>query len=384
MGHGESSGKGSPPSFDGDSNSGGRSSPGPNCSNGDSYFSDFDRHNGDKKDSDAWKEYNDLVAELNNQWSGELTQRYKAEKDGLNQSESGIDQIINPLSSELEIKTSVPKNFEALLSQNIPVQLDGYRYLVNDRSELKPLLEYEYQSVQKDDLEKIREPLSSFKPNSPQSYNAYKAGLQALKQADQSYLQNGIEVGNFLKESAKILFDVATDLIPITSIPKDLYRTFVGKDPLSGRELVTFERVLAGGFVVLASVTLGVSNLLKGMKEIEVITGVSAKETVEAERIIESTLIEESAMASNPVGRRGNPIEIAQGTNSSTTIGGRFYTGHALDRMQGRGIPSSVLEDCIKNGSRNAGKIVGTYEYTTDGLKVITNENGKVITVITN
>ena len=46
--------------------------------------------------------------------------------------------------------------------------------------------------------------------------------------------------------------------------------------------------------------------------------------------------------ASSPIGRRGNPMNVKRGTNSPEVINGRKYTGHALDQMQGRGIPSSV------------------------------------------
>ncbi|MFT3777045.1 MAG: RHS repeat-associated core domain-containing protein [Ottowia sp.] len=44
------------------------------------------------------------------------------------------------------------------------------------------------------------------------------------------------------------------------------------------------------------------------------------------------------ADASTPTGRRGSPMEVEPGTNDPTTIEGRDYTGHALDRMQGRGV----------------------------------------------
>lgn len=42
---------------------------------------------------------------------------------------------------------------------------------------------------------------------------------------------------------------------------------------------------------------------------------------------------------STPTGQRGGPIDVKPGTNRPTNIGGRDYTGHALDRMQGRGVP---------------------------------------------
>ena len=54
--------------------------------------------------------------------------------------------------------------------------------------------------------------------------------------------------------------------------------------------------------------------------------------------------------AAPPVGSKRSPIEIQPGTNAPANIDGRDYTGHALDRMQGRGIPPSVVNDTIANG----------------------------------
>lgn len=50
-------------------------------------------------------------------------------------------------------------------------------------------------------------------------------------------------------------------------------------------------------------------------------------------------------------GRSGTPIEIARGTNSPTQIMGRQYSGHALDRMQGRGFTPSLVENTINTGT---------------------------------
>lgn len=297
-GYGEHSGKGDSPSLEDNTGSSNGSSSGSGehntapsggassesgSSKGDRYFRGFDRYNGEKKEPEAWKEYNGQVGKFNEQWNEELTQRYKTENEGLSKSEIAIEPIASSNSNELIINPQSKKDIGTLISESVPIQIDGYRYLLNDRTELKPFLEYEYQSDHKSELDKLREPLLNFKPNSPQSYSAFKAGLSALKRADESYLQNEVQIGDFLKAAAKTLLDVATDLIPIYSIPKDLYRTFVGKDPFSGHKLTPFERVLAGGFVVLAVGTVGISNFAKGIKEVEVIAEASAREAAEAE-----------------------------------------------------------------------------------------------------
>lgn len=78
-----------------------------------------------------------------------------------------------------------------------------------------------------------------------------------------------------------------------------------------------------------------------------------------------------------------DPIDVAPGTNDSCNIGGRDYTGHSLDRMQGRGVPPSAVEDAIRNGTSVAGNTPGTTVHTgSNGVTVVTGGNGQVITVI--
>jgi hypothetical protein len=86
--------------------------------------------------------------------------------------------------------------------------------------------------------------------------------------------------------------------------------------------------------------------------------------------------------AATPIGRRGNPMNVPRGTNAPTTIGGREFSGHAIDQMQGRGIMPSVVENAIQNGVRTAGSEAGTFQHVFEGVRVITNEAGRVITVI--
>ncbi|WP_411360027.1 RHS repeat-associated core domain-containing protein [Pseudidiomarina salilacus] len=89
--------------------------------------------------------------------------------------------------------------------------------------------------------------------------------------------------------------------------------------------------------------------------------------------------------ASTPTGSRDNPMEVEDGTNSPETIGDREYSGHALDRMQGRGIPPSAVEESIANGQKGEGNTPGTTTHTdsTNDVKTVINENGKVVTAIT-
>lgn len=86
--------------------------------------------------------------------------------------------------------------------------------------------------------------------------------------------------------------------------------------------------------------------------------------------------------ASTPVGRRGRPMEVRSGTNAPAEIGGWPYSGHALDRMQGRGVPPSAVEDAIASGQGVTGRGGSTIHYSAENhLSVVVGRNGRVVTV---
>lgn len=82
-----------------------------------------------------------------------------------------------------------------------------------------------------------------------------------------------------------------------------------------------------------------------------------------------------------PVGSLRSPMHVAGRPNVAATIGGTTYTGHALDQMQGRGIPPSVVEDTLARGVRSSGKN-GATVFTTDQARVIVNPSGTIKTVM--
>jgi RHS repeat-associated protein len=87
--------------------------------------------------------------------------------------------------------------------------------------------------------------------------------------------------------------------------------------------------------------------------------------------------------ASTPVGRKGSPLNVIPGTNQPATIGGREYSGHALDRMQERGLTPSVVENTINHGQSIPGKIPGTTAHydPVNHVTVITDTaSGRVVT----
>jgi hypothetical protein len=98
-----------------------------------------------------------------------------------------------------------------------------------------------------------------------------------------------------------------------------------------------------------------------------------------------------SAMRSAPpastiVGSRSVQMGVPKGApiNAAEMIGGRQYTGHALDRMMGRGVTPSVVENTIKIGEKSVGKTARTLEFFDPKNKVgvvIDAATGRVITV---
>lgn len=116
-------------------------------------------------------------------------------------------------------------------------------------------------------------------------------------------------------------------------------------------------------------------------------------------------VVDDAVDASTPVGRRtgfdetgpdgiqpdGSGRQTPQTKNGGTqpvinqpaTIGGRDYSGHALDQMRNRGVTPSVVENTISSGTRVPGNTPGTFEYVDNinGVNVVVNSSGRVITV---
>jgi hypothetical protein len=87
------------------------------------------------------------------------------------------------------------------------------------------------------------------------------------------------------------------------------------------------------------------------------------------------------------VGSRRAPVRNAPYQavrNSPEVIGGRTYTGHALDQMQNRGLVPSVVENTITHGQKSAGNLIGTtryYDPVNNVSVVVDTATGRVITV---
>lgn len=88
--------------------------------------------------------------------------------------------------------------------------------------------------------------------------------------------------------------------------------------------------------------------------------------------------------ASTPVGRRGQHLNVAERTNAPAAIGGRQFSGHALDRMQSQGIPPSAVDSAIQSARSVPGKRPGTtahYDRANDLTVITDTASGRVVTV---
>src|SRR5665213_504355 len=111
------------------------------------------------------------------------------------------------------------------------------------------------------------------------------------------------------------------------------------------------------------------------------VAGIFGPLLLPATELVPAAAPEAATPASTPVGRRGNPMDVRPGTNAPGSVGGRQFTGHAFDQMQGRGITPSSVENTIQTGSSAASRGETTV-FTSDQMKVIVTSTGKVITVI--
>ncbi|MFJ9775510.1 polymorphic toxin-type HINT domain-containing protein [Kitasatospora sp. NPDC101157] len=94
-------------------------------------------------------------------------------------------------------------------------------------------------------------------------------------------------------------------------------------------------------------------------------------------------LVHNSDCPLTPTGGRGTNFRNLS-PNEPATISGREYSGHAIDRMQERGIMPSVVENTIRVGERSPGKRAGTsayYEPENNVTVIVDSESGRVVTV---
>ena len=84
-----------------------------------------------------------------------------------------------------------------------------------------------------------------------------------------------------------------------------------------------------------------------------------------------------------PTERKGQPLDVATGTNEVSWIGNHYYVGHALDEMQSDGITPGAVEDGLSHGvsaRSSRPNTTAVYDATND-ITVLTNTKGWIVTL---
>jgi hypothetical protein len=226
------------------------------------------------------------------------------------------------------------------------------------------LSQYSYKSSHRDELNDIRTKFQSSKTYDVEHYRAKEAGMRALKEADQSYGQNKNDEGDFFKESAFILGDIVTDVLPVTGFVKDFYRAWTGYDVTYGNKLSSTERAFSGVFAVANLATLGGAGLVKAP--------IAALAKMAKATFGEIRVAEEILHASQKLGTKVHVM--IPGTSGQTVV-----LGQRMGRIH-------ALADEIKNAANTLGKegiVVHTFEESRPAKDFITrkgNELGRRLT----
>ncbi|HGM7695923.1 TPA: hemagglutinin repeat-containing protein [Serratia marcescens] len=171
------------------------------------------------------------------------------------------------------------------------------------------------------------------------------------------------------REELKDILSTGADFVPVVGDIKSFVEAQSALDYL----------VAAIGIIPGAGDAAG-----KAIKAAE--TALKKGDVAEASRLINKASDEVSATL--PMGSKRNPMNQPSNPsyqpvrNQPGTIRNREYSGHALDRMQDRGITPSVVENTIKNGKSTPSRGGTTVHFDPESkVSVVTNESGRVVTV---
>lgn len=131
---------------------------------------------------------------------------------------------------------------------------DGFRVQdhLNVLSDI-PIEEWPYQFQMKEEEERFQLTnvygnLLKFIPNSgfDLGHQARSFGLRAAKEADHSYTRGDSELGEMAFKISEVMLDVTLSFTPIVGLGKDIFEFLSDKNMVTGEDLSTTERVLAG------------------------------------------------------------------------------------------------------------------------------------------
>jgi hypothetical protein len=109
-------------------------------------------------------------------------------------------------------------------------------------------------------VESVRRSMANFKSSDPVRNDLRALSLRSADAAETSFGQGAMQDAAALGELAETAAEVALGLVPLTSLLQDGYGLFTGKSIVSGRELSSFERSLAGVGFAAGLVTGGLAS----------------------------------------------------------------------------------------------------------------------------
>ncbi|HND84730.1 MAG TPA: pre-toxin TG domain-containing protein [Pseudobdellovibrionaceae bacterium] len=190
-----------------------------------------------------------------------------------------------------------------------------------------------YVSSRSDELQSLKDKFDTAAPKTPQQWLAKDVGVKALREADREFISSRFSAdGEFYLTVAKNMLDIVTDFIPITSIPKDIFRLTTGMD-LDGRELSSFERSLsllslatAGVVGEMRAITKATNRLAKVLEESRMISHLDELEKagqVFLRHPNSITMVRQMEGAIAKLPKNLHPARISIGTNNKIAIVGR-------------------------------------------------------------
>ena len=264
--------------------------------------------------------------------------------------ENSSDEIFSQECKDLYNKIKGRIENGQLVSNTPTATNPEYQPDAESQNTFNELNQYPYVSKQSQELNDIRTKFQSTKTYDSVHFRAKLTGLLALKEADQSYVQNKNDEGDFFKKSAILFGDIVTDLLPITGFVKDFYRAWTGYDITYGNKLSTTERAFSGVFAVANLATFGGAGLVKAP--------IAALAKMAKATFGEIRVAEEILQASQKLGTKVHIM-----TNGTS--------GHYVVLGQRMGRVNAVAEE-IRDAVNTLGKegvVVQTFKESDDALK---------------
>lgn len=111
-------------------------------------------------------------------------------------------------------------------------------------------LDYEFVSSEKPELERLYKDIAKAEAPYEQQKVFKQLGLEAVKNADQSYAEGDQDQGKLFQHGAECLLDLLLGIDPASSLGRSFYELYTGKNIVTGIELSSVDRGLAAATIM--------------------------------------------------------------------------------------------------------------------------------------